>query len=145
MTDIVNFVPLSATVEIRGNKIKVRGLELDEIGQLIYRFPKFREIKALNAAEIIRLMDREIQSAVIAAANDHPGNDKAEKSFGNLSLGERVKLVSKIIEMTMPDGIGPFVELMQTLKPPPELIGGAEGNGGKIVVRSRRSSGTRAS
>lgn len=145
MTDIVNFVPLTAKVEIRGQKISVRGLELDEIGQLVYRFPKFREIKALNASEIIKLMDREIQAAVIAAAAGHAGNEKAEKSFANLSLGERVKLVSKIIEMTMPDGIGPFVELMQTLKPPQDLVSGAEGAGGKIVVRSRRSSGQRAS
>jgi len=145
MTDIVNFVPLTAKVEIRGQKISVRGLEFDEIGQLVYRFPKFREIKSLSLPEIMKLMDREIQAAVIAAATGHPGDEKAERSFANLSLGERAQLFSKIFEITSPGGIGPFVDLMQTLKPPQDLVSGAEGAGGKIVVRSRRSSGQRAS
>lgn len=139
MTDIVNFVPLDAKVEIRGQKITVRGLELEEIGGLLYRFPKFREIKQLNASDLIKLMDKDIQSAVIAAAAGRAGNEKAEKSFANLSLGERVKIVAKIIELTAPDGIGPFVDLIQTLMPA-QLVEAAAAGDGRIVLRSRRSS-----
>jgi hypothetical protein len=148
MTDIINFVPLTARVEIRGQKLSLRGLEFEEIGALIYRFPKFREIKALNVAELTKVMDRETQGAVIAAAAGRAGNAQAEASFANLSLGERARIVAKIIEVTAPDGIGPFVDLMLALKPPPDLAeraAEAAASGGKMVLRSRPSSKRRAS
>jgi hypothetical protein len=86
-------------------------------------------------------MDRETMAAVIATAAGHAGNEKAEKSFANLSPGERIKMISKIVELTMPDGIGPFLDLAQMLQPPKNLVDQAAAPGGaKIVVRSRASS-----
>jgi hypothetical protein len=139
MTDIVNFVPLAAKVTVRGETFKLRGIELQEIGELIYRFPKLLELRAqlgnLNIAALAGTPA--IVAAVIAYATDK-GQD-SEKGFANLALGERAKFLSKIVELTAPDGIGPFVDLLRAVIPE-AFQTAAQPPAAKLKIRARPSS-----
>jgi hypothetical protein len=50
--------------------------------------------------------------AMIVAGAGHAGDEAMEKSFANLSLGERASLFKSVFRLTAPGGIGPFVELV---------------------------------
>ncbi|WP_409188451.1 hypothetical protein [Bradyrhizobium sp. RDM4] len=142
MTDIVNFVPLSGSVTVRGTTFKVRGLEFEELGQLIYRFPQVLEAwkgGKLNMPSLVSAPA--LIAAAIACAIDKAGDAPAEKSFANLALGERAAFLSKILELTAPDGIGPFVDLLRAAAPAPQqLLQPENPAAGKNRIRVRRSS-----
>jgi len=140
MSDIVNFVPLTAKVTVRGQTFKLRGLEFQEVGELVYRFPKLLELRAaagtINLAALVGMPA--IVAAVIAYATDKGALEQAEKSFANLALGERAKFLAKIVELTAPDGIGPFVELLRAVMP--EAFQTAAPASEKIKIRVAKSS-----
>jgi hypothetical protein len=49
-------------------------------------------------------------AAIIAAGCGYPGDDQAEAVAGKLSLDAQADLLASILRLTLPKGIGPFVE-----------------------------------
>jgi len=117
MNDLLHFVPLTETVTIRGKKIKLRGIDIGELGQLLYRFPDVAQMMAARQFDIQKAAvskDAMVAFAVVGAG--HPGDAAIEKSFANLALGEIAILFKSVFKLTAPGGIGPFVDLVLAVK-----------------------------
>ena len=117
MNDFLSINPAPDTITINGKKIPVYGISMTGFGTLIPRFPnlmndlseRMKKDGTLGLMAIIDVAGPAI-GAILAAGVGRPGNEQAEESFGRLAAGQQIKLLDKIIEKTMPDGIGPFVE-----------------------------------
>jgi hypothetical protein len=114
MNDLLHFVPLTETVTVRGTKIKLRGVELEDLGQIFFRFPEISAMIEKRQFDIANAgVSKQAIVAMIVAGAGHAGDEAMEKSFANLSLGERASLFKSVFRLTAPGGIGPFVELVQ--------------------------------
>ncbi|QDW39007.1 hypothetical protein FFI89_018760 [Bradyrhizobium sp. KBS0727] len=118
MNDLLHFVPLTESVTIRGNKIKLRGVDIEDLGQIIYRFPEllpvFKQMIQTRSFDISSAgISNQAMVAMIVAGAGESGNEAMEKSFANLSLGERVDLFKSVFRITAPGGIGPFADLLR--------------------------------
>jgi hypothetical protein len=54
-------------------------------------------------------------AAIIAAGCGYPGDDKAESVAANVSVDAQVDLLAAILRLTLPKGVGPFVEKLTAL------------------------------
>jgi hypothetical protein len=68
----------------------------------------------VEAAQLMA-MGGDAVSAVIAAGCGYPGDEKAEAVAGKLSLDAQADLLASILRLTLPKGIGPFVEKLTAL------------------------------
>lgn len=113
MVGAINIAPLSETVEIRGNKLTVRGLEAEVIIGLLANFDEFRRMwdtRKFDMDAFIRL-NKPAAAYVIAGCVDGLDEDNA----ANLSLGERAEIMARIIRLSSDKGVHPFVSLMEAL------------------------------
>jgi hypothetical protein len=55
-------------------------------------------------------------AAIIAAGCGSPGDNAAETVAGSLSLGIQADLLAAILRLTLPKGVGPFVEKLTALR-----------------------------
>jgi hypothetical protein len=54
-------------------------------------------------------------AAIIAAGCGYPADDKAESVAAKLSLDAQADLLTVILRLTLPKGVGPFVEKLTAL------------------------------
>ncbi len=133
MSDFLSINPAPETITINGKKIPVHGISMTGFGSLIPRFPnlvtelneRMKKDGALNLNAMMEIAGPAI-GPIIAAGVGLPGNEQAEESYAKLSASAQLKLLDKIVEKTMPDGIGPFVEqwgmLMARFAPGPRKM-----------------------
>ncbi len=122
MSDFLSINPAPDTVTVNGKKIPVHGISMTGFGHLIPRFPnlvselneRMKKDGALNLNAMMEVAGPAI-GPIIAAGIGLPGNEQAEESYAKLSASAQLRLLDKIVEKTMPDGIGPFVEQWGTL------------------------------
>jgi hypothetical protein len=129
MSDFLSINPAPETVTISGKKVPVYGISMEGFGHLIPRFPdlmkslqdRMQKDGALTLVGIMEVAGPAI-GPILAAGLGLPANEEAEKRAAVLSAAEQLKLLTKIVERTMPDGLGPFVEqwanLMQKFASP---------------------------
>jgi hypothetical protein len=130
MSDFLSINPAPDTVTIGGKKVSVHGISMEGFGHLIPRFPglmqkmqeRMQKDGALSLPAIMEVAGPAI-GPVLAAGFGLPGNEEAEQKAALLSAAEQLKALTKIVEKTMPDGLGPFVEqwagLMAKFTAPP--------------------------
>jgi len=130
MPGLVDIAPLHEVVDIRGTPVTVTGVPADGIARLLMRFPELRKALAggnleIDAQQLID-MGGEIVSAVIAAGteNEAPQEEVEEAIRKNTALEEQVKLLAAVIRVTLPNGVGPFVESLEDLSGVVEAAGG---------------------
>lgn len=115
MVGLLDIAAAVKEVELRGHKVKVTGISARGFVVLLSRFPEIKKVMANRSIADVspeRLMELvpEAIEAIIAAGMGYPGNDDAEKFAGEMGIGEQVTVLTAIIDVTFPDGIGPFVE-----------------------------------
>lgn len=126
MNDLSHFVPLTETVTIRDQEFNLVGVDIQDLGQLLYRFPEIIDVftkqkakagdDASNSPPAAGLaLSKEVMSAFVAVGIGKAGDAAAEKSIASLSLGERLAMFNAVFRITSPGGIGPFVELVTAL------------------------------
>lgn len=117
MVGLIDIAPVTADVVIRGHSIAVQGVNARGVALLLARFPELRALVTGRevALEAILALGGEVISAIIAAGTGSPGDAQAEKAADNLSLEEQADLLATIFRMTMPNGVGPFVERLTAL------------------------------
>lgn len=105
------------TVSVRGKAIAVPGVSAKGIAYLLTRFPDLRALMAGRKIEEAALlaMGGDAVAAIIAAGTGAPGDDKAEAIAGTLPLDAQADLIAAILKVTMPQGVGPFVEKLTGL------------------------------
>lgn len=117
MTGLIDIAPLTRTVTIRGVGIEVSGVPASGIAGLLVRFPDLRALVTGREVEIDRLLalGGEVVAAIIAAGTGMPGDTAAEQAASRLPVDEQADLLVAILELTMPRGLGPFVEKLSRL------------------------------
>ena len=66
-------------------------------------------------ADQLLAMGGDAVAAIIAAGCGYPADDKAESVAARLSLDAQADLLAVILRLTLPKGVGPFVEKLTAL------------------------------
>ncbi|MES2845640.1 MAG: hypothetical protein V4747_11475 [Pseudomonadota bacterium] len=112
MASLLDIAPLSASVNVRGTLVAVTGVSAKGIAGLLQRFPELRAMMVGRTVAPDRLMEMggDAVAAIIAAGTGFPSNPEAEAFAGTLLIEEQADLLSAIIAVTLPRGVGPLVE-----------------------------------
>lgn len=117
MSDFLSINPAPETITINGKKTPVHGISMAGFGSLIPRFPNLvtdinERIKKDGNLTLLAIIDvaGPAIGPIIAAGLGFPGNEDEEKKAAQLDASTQIKVIDKIVEKTMPDGFGPFVE-----------------------------------
>jgi hypothetical protein len=117
MPGLIDIAPHTETVSVQGTSVVVYGVSAKGVAHLLGRFPELRMLMSGQAVEIAQLMaiGGEAVAAIIAAGCGYPGDEKAEAVAGSLSLDAQADLLAAILRLTLPKGIGPFVDKLTAL------------------------------
>lgn len=97
-------------------EVDVRGLNLEDITNLMARYPEVIEQfdGKLDALALLKLAPRAV-AAIMAMACGAPNDEGAEAALASLPLGTQAEIMNIVVKETAPNGIGPFVTLFKTL------------------------------
>lgn len=131
MVSLLDIGDLKEEVDIRGKKIDVTGVSASGAVTLLTRFPEIRKLFAGKAADVtveaIVSMAPELVAAIIAAGCGSPGDVKHEEAARKLGIEEQFDLITAILRLTFPAGVGPFVERLYALMPDADVAAVASG------------------
>jgi hypothetical protein len=117
MVGLIDIVPRAETVDMQGTPITVHGISAKGIAHLLGRFPELRKLMTGQEVETGELMTMggDAVAAIIAAGCGYPGDEKAEVVAGSLSIDAQADLLAAVLRLTLPVGLGPFVEKLTAL------------------------------
>lgn len=119
MVSLLDIADTKKTVPIRGKEIPVNGISAEGIAHLLAAFPDLRKLMGGKSEEVtpdalMQFAPRAVAVA-IASGTGLSGSKEGEAAAAKLSIGEQVELLAAIIDMTFPQGFGPFVERLDSL------------------------------
>lgn len=124
MTGFEDIAPLTKVETISGKDIEFSGVTLHHVANLLNRFPelytlfqkeKRTKLTPEKMANLIIKTAPDAVVAILAAGANNLNNKKAETAASRVSIGEQLKALITIIELSWPDGFGPFVEQLESL------------------------------
>ncbi len=119
MPGLLDVAPSNLSVTVNGTEVSVPGVAAEGIAVLLSRFPALRALltgrKADVSAESLTSLVPEAIAAVIAAGTGSPGDADAEAIASKLPLATQLEFIDKIVDATMPEGVGPFVAAFERL------------------------------
>ena len=112
MVGLLDIAPLTETVTIRDQPIEVIGVSAKGVAQLLLRFPELRALISGREVGLDQLLalGGDIVAAIVAAGCGQAGDAQAEAAAGHLGLDDQAELLAAIMKLTLPQGIGPFVD-----------------------------------
>jgi hypothetical protein len=117
MVGLIDFAPCVEMVQVQGTDVPVHGVSASGLALLLSRFPDLRKLMTgmeVDAAELLA-SGGEAVAAIIAAGCGYPGDEKAEAVAAKLSLDSQADFLTAILRLTLPKGIGPFVNKLTAL------------------------------
>ena len=117
MVGLIDIAPRIETVDVQGASVAVHGITARGVAHLLGRFPELRMLMTGQSVETDRLMEMggDAVAAIIAAGCGYPGDNKAEIVAASLSVDAQADLLVAILRLTLPSGLGPFVEKLTAL------------------------------
>ncbi|TGQ69517.1 hypothetical protein EN829_015040 [Mesorhizobium sp. M00.F.Ca.ET.186.01.1.1] len=117
MVGLLDIAPLTEKVTVSGKQIEVFGVSAAGIASLITDFPEIKKLMSGKEVDVSSLlaMSGDAIAAVIAAGVGHPGDEAYQTAAGRLPLEAQVDILGAIIKVTLPNGIGPFLEKLTAL------------------------------
>ena len=117
MAGLVDIAPAVETVDVGGTPVKCYGVSAKGIAYLLARFPDLRAMMAGQEVETDALfaMGGDAVAAIIAAGCGFPADTEQEAAAAVLSVDVQADLLAAILKLTMPGGVGPFVEKLTRL------------------------------
>ena len=117
MVGLLDIAPSVETVNVNGNALTVHGVSAAGLAYLLRRFPELRALMSGQELGVEKLMavGGEAVSAIIACGCGYPDNEPAEAVAGALALDVQADLLAATLRLTMPQGVGPFVEKLSAL------------------------------
>ncbi len=119
MVGLLDIAPAAETVTVRGQALAVQGVSARGVAVLLGRFPELRALLAQQHQDItperLVAMIPDAIAAIIAAGTGSPGDAGAEAVADGLPIDDQVNLLEAILRLTLPKGIGPFVERLAGL------------------------------
>jgi hypothetical protein len=142
MVGLIDIAPVTETVVAQGKPITVHGVSAKGLAHLLARFPEMRRLMTGQEVQADQLlaMGGDAVAAIIAAGCGYPGDNTAEIIAGGLSLDVQADLLAAILRLTLPKGIGPFVEKLTALG---NLLGVEEGPSDTVRDTKSRKPSTR--
>ena len=127
MVGLLDIAPLTQIVTVRDHPIEVTGVSAKGVAQLLLRFPELRALISGRDVGLDQLLalGGDIVAAVIAAGCGQAGDEQAEAAAGRLGLDDQAELLAAIMALTMPQGIGPFVDKLARMGLKPVAGGGS--------------------
>lgn len=117
MVGLIDIAPSVETVDPQGLAVTVHGVFAKGVAHLLGRFPELPKLMSGQQVEADQLMAMggDAVAAIIAAGCRYPGDDKAEAVAGKLAIDVQADLLAAIVRLTLPAGLGPFVEKLTAL------------------------------
>jgi hypothetical protein len=119
MVGLLDLAPSTRTVRAGGGDVAVYGVSAKGIAALLTQFPNLKTLftggQIAMDAESIATIAPDAVSAIIAAGCGYPGDAKAIAKVDTLPVAEQAALLNAIVDLTMPEGVGPFVEALMSL------------------------------
>jgi hypothetical protein len=117
MVGLVDIAPSLETVQVQGSAVAVHGVSAKGLANLLGRFPQLRKLMSGQEveAEELMAMGGDAIAAIIAAGCGYPGDEEAEAVAGRLAIDAQADLIAAILRITLPAGLGPFVEKLTAL------------------------------
>ena len=127
MVGLLDIAPLTRAVTVRDQPIEVTGVSAKGVAQLLLRFPELRALISGREVGLDQLLalGGDIIAAVIAAGCGQAGDEPAEAAAGRLGLDDQAELLAAIMTLTMPQGLGPFVDKLARMGLKPAGGGGS--------------------
>jgi len=111
MVSLIDIAPRSQKISINGSALEVSGIGARGIASLLLRFPALQQLMIGRIdAELLWRTAPEAISAIIAAGLGKLEDAETETQADQLPIGVQMELLFPIIQLTMPQGVGPFVE-----------------------------------
>ena len=112
MIGLIDIAPKIETVDVQGAPVTVHGISAKGVAHLLGRFPELRMMMSGQEVEAAQLMAMggDAVASIIAAGCGYPGDEKAEAVAARLSIDAQADLLAAILRLTLPVGLGPFVE-----------------------------------
>lgn len=126
MATLLDIAKVTKTIQLGGIEIPVSGLTGQQLADLILRFPDIGKLvfggnMSTNIIALVNLMPKACAAVIASGTGAHCTNDADAEEKGyeevalELPLGDQVSAIVKILELTFPQGVGPFVEQLQKL------------------------------
>ena len=113
MASLLDIAP--ASKEVHG--VSVYGVSARGIAHLLGSFPELRKLMSGMEvdAESLMAVAPDAIAAIIAAGVGKPGDAEYTAAADRLPVDIQADLLSAILSITMPQGVGPFVEKLASL------------------------------
>lgn len=117
MSSLLDIAVVKESVTIGDVTVQVQGISVGDIVTLMSRFPALKQLLSGGDVDVSSLlgMGDKIIGAIIAAGCGMNGHEAAELKARSLPIGAQTDLMSAILKVTMPGGIGPLVEKIGSL------------------------------
>jgi hypothetical protein len=117
MVGLIDIAPATETIQAQGKPVTVHGVSAKGLSHLLARFPELRRLMTGQEVQTDELlaMGGDAVAAIIAAGCGYPGDNAAETIAGSLSLDVQADFLAAILRLTLPKGVGPFVEKLTAL------------------------------
>jgi hypothetical protein len=117
MVRLLDIAPRIETVDVQGAPVAVHGISAKGVAHLLGRFPELRMLMTGQEVEADALMTMgdDAVAAIIAAGCVYRGDEMAEAVAGKLAIDAQADLLAAIVRLTLPAGLGPFVEKLTAL------------------------------
>lgn len=118
MSDLFDIAPVVESIDIRGVTLDVSGIAVGDIPYLAGRFVLLRDLvsKGDFTLEKLASVAPDALAAFLACGIGKRGDEKAEKFIAaNFKLGDQAELFVKIVKVSFPGGLGPFVESLKAM------------------------------
>ncbi len=117
MAGLVDIAAVTETVAVGGVEVEVTGVSARGVASLLGRFPELRKLMTgiEVAVEDMIAVGPDALAAILAAGTGAPGDKAAEAVAARLPLDAQANLLEAILRITLPGGVGPFVEKLSGL------------------------------
>lgn len=117
MVGLIDIAPRTENTDVQGAPVAVHGISAKGVAYLLGRFPELRKLMSGQQVETDALMNigGDAVAAIIAAGCGYPGDEQAEDVAGKLAIDAQADLLAAIMRLTLPAGLGPFVEKLTAL------------------------------
>jgi len=114
MAGLIDIVPQKETVVVLGVEVTVTGVSMGSAGLIVGRFPELAEMLAQQQFTAAAILGHgpDLVGAIIAAGTGFAGNADAEQIARSLSADDQLRILEPLLRITMPRGLGPFVEAL---------------------------------
>jgi hypothetical protein len=117
MVGLVDIAPAVEKIDCGGVSVEVYGVSVRGVASLLARFPDLRKLMSGLEVEPDSLvsMAPDAVAAIIAAGVGKPGDPETEAIADRMPVDVQADLLSAILRLTMPRGLGPFADKLAKL------------------------------